>query len=163
MDGIVSLMTTTDGRIGRKQWWMGLLIIIAVAIVVSIILAIISGGNVAIMAWGGFIVSLVLLWPSYCIGLKRRHDRDNDGKDLIALIAVSVLLNLLQVLGVGVTTMDVNGTAVPVPDMWLMVIQGVVFLFAIYMLVQVGFLKGTDGPNRYGPDPLGGGAEAATA
>ena len=34
-------------------------------------------------------------------------------------------------------------------------------IFAIYLLVVLGFLKGSDGANQYGPDPLGG--VAATA
>lgn len=161
MDGLIALLTTTDGRIARKQWWMGVLVLILVGIAASILLAVISFGNPTVMAWGGFIVSLVLLWPSYCIGIKRRHDRDSDGKDLVALIAVSVLLNLLQVLGIGTTTIDFNGVAMPTPDWWLAILQGLVFLFVIYMLVQVGLLRGTPGPNSYGPDPLGGDATAA--
>jgi uncharacterized membrane protein YhaH (DUF805 family) len=36
-------------------------------------------------------------------------------------------------------------------------IIGVIFgIYAIYMLIQLGFLKGTAGPNNYGPDPLQG-------
>lgn len=163
MEDIVQLLTTTDGRISRKRWWIGVLVLIAISIVAAIILSIISFGNPAIMAWGGFIVSLALLYPSYCIGIKRRHDRDSDGKDLIALIAVSVVLNLLQVLGIGMSTTEINGITVPAPDMWLVVVQTAVFLFAIYMLVQVGFLRGTPGPNTYGPDPLGSSGAAATA
>jgi uncharacterized membrane protein YhaH (DUF805 family) len=155
MEGIISLLTTTDGRINRQRWWIGLLVIIGISIAVAIVLSIISFGNPTIVVWGGFLLSIVMLWPTYCIGVKRRHDRDNDGKDLIALIAVSMLLNLLQVLGIGMTVSEVGGVAVLVPDMWLMVLQIAVFIFAIYMLVQVGFLKGTDGPNQYGPDPLG--------
>lgn len=161
MDGLIALLTTTDGRIARKQWWMGVLVLILVGIAASILLAVISFGNPTVMAWGGFIVSLVLLWPSYCIGVKRRHDRDNDGKDLIALIALSVLLNLMQAAGIGMTVTDMGGVAVPTPDLWLAILQGLVFLFVIYMLVQVGLLRGTPGPNSYGPDPLGGDATAA--
>jgi len=154
MDGIVSLLTTTEGRISRKQWWIGLLVIVAIAIGLTIVLSIISFGNLLLLSWGGFIISLALLWPSYCIGIKRRHDRDNDGRDLVALIGASVVLNLLQVLGIGMTTGEVWGQPALVPDMWLMVLQFLVFVFAVYMLVQVGFLKGTEGPNQYGPDPL---------
>jgi uncharacterized membrane protein YhaH (DUF805 family) len=29
-------------------------------------------------------------------------------------------------------------------------------LLGLWILVQAGFLKGTAGPNQYGPDPLGG-------
>jgi uncharacterized membrane protein YhaH (DUF805 family) len=36
----------------------------------------------------------------------------------------------------------------------------VVGVFAIYLLVVLGFLRGTVGPNQYGPDPLGGTASA---
>ena len=89
MDGIVSLLTTTEGRISRKQWWIGLLVIVAIAIGLTIVLSIISFGNLLLLSWGGFIISLALLWPSYCIGIKRRHDRDNDGRDLVALIGAS--------------------------------------------------------------------------
>jgi len=37
-----------------------------------------------------------------------------------------------------------------------MVVSIIFLIYAIYMLVQLGFLKGTAGPNNYGPDPLGG-------
>jgi uncharacterized membrane protein YhaH (DUF805 family) len=32
----------------------------------------------------------------------------------------------------------------------------IVGIFGLYMLVVLGFLKGTAGPNNYGPDPLQG-------
>jgi uncharacterized membrane protein YhaH (DUF805 family) len=36
----------------------------------------------------------------------------------------------------------------------------VVGIFALYLLVVLGFLRGTPGPNQYGPDPVGGTATA---
>jgi uncharacterized membrane protein YhaH (DUF805 family) len=27
--------------------------------------------------------------------------------------------------------------------------------FTLWLFIEIGFLKGTQGPNRYGPDPLG--------
>lgn len=32
----------------------------------------------------------------------------------------------------------------------------ILLVYAIYLLVVLGFLKGTAGPNNYGPDPLQG-------
>jgi len=29
------------------------------------------------------------------------------------------------------------------------------FAISVWLFVQIGFLKGTEGPNRFGPDPLG--------
>ncbi|MNU10754.1 hypothetical protein D3C72_2580940 [compost metagenome] len=48
-----------------------------------------------------------------------------------------------------------NGIVMPTPDMWMSVLYLLLGIFGIYMLVQLGFLKGTPGPNSYGPDPLG--------
>lgn len=154
MDNIVSLLTTTDGRIGRQQWWIGIVVLIVISIVASIILGIISLGNATVMAWLAVLLNLALIWPSYCIGIKRRHDRDNDGTDLKILIAGSLILNLLQATGIGVTMTDMGGVMVPVPAIWLGVINFIFAVFAIYMLVQLGFLKGTTGSNSYGADPL---------
>lgn len=159
MDKIVSLLTTTDGRIGRQQWWLGVVALIVVSILASIVLGIISFGNATVLAWLAVLLNIVLIWPSYCIGIKRRHDRDSDGTDLKILIGGSLVLNLLQATGIGMTWVDGGGGIVyPMPAIWLGIINLAFVVFAIYMLVQLGFLKGTTGANRYGPDPLDGAA-----
>ncbi|GAB5429073.1 MAG: DUF805 domain-containing protein [Devosia indica] len=158
MDNIKALLTTTDGRIGRQQWWIGIVVLIVISIVASIVLSILSFGNGTVMAWFGVLINLALIWPSYCVGIKRRHDRDNNGTDLKILIAGSVLLNLLTATGIGSSMTDMGGVMVPVPSIWLGALNLIFAIFAIYMLVQLGFLKGTAGPNNYGPDPLDGAA-----
>lgn len=152
MDNLVALYTTTAGRISRKNWWIGVVGIIVASIVLSIILSLV-GLNAA---WAQLIVYVLLFFPNWCIGLKRRQDRDNNGMDFKILMGVSGLLTLVQALGIGVTMTDMgNGVAMPAPDAWLMVLYGLMGIFGIYMLVQLGFLKGTPGPNTYGADPLG--------
>jgi uncharacterized membrane protein YhaH (DUF805 family) len=158
MDNIKALLTTTDGRIGRQQWWIGIVVLIVISIVASIVLSILSFGNGTVMAWFGVLINLALIWPSYCVGIKRRHDRDNNGTDLKILIAGSVLLNLLTATGIGSSMTDMGGVMVPVPSIWLGALNLIFAIFSIYMLVQLGFLKGTTGPNSYGPDPLDGAA-----
>ena len=158
MDNIKALLTTTDGRIGRQQWWIGIVVLIVISIVASIVLSILSFGNGTVMAWFGVLINLALIWPSYCVGIKRRHDRDNNGTDLKILIAGSVLLNLLTATGIGSSMTDMGGVMMPVPSIWLGALNVIFAIFAIYMLVQLGFLKGTAGPNNYGPDPLDGAA-----
>ncbi|MEQ9635297.1 MAG: DUF805 domain-containing protein [Devosia marina] len=158
MDNIKALLTTTEGRIGRQQWWIGIVVLIVISIVASIVLSILSFGNGTVMAWFGVLINLALIWPSYCVGIKRRHDRDNNGTDLKILIAGSVLLNLLAATGIGSSMTDMGGVMMPVPSIWLGALNLIFAIFAIYMLVQLGFLKGTAGPNNYGPDPLDGAA-----
>ena len=61
-----------------------------------------------------------------------------------------------EALGIGMSTMDVGGTSIPVPGPIVTGLGFIVGIYAIYLLVVLGFLKGTAGPNNYGPDPLQG-------
>lgn len=63
-------------------------------------------------------------------------------------MALWLLLGLLEILNVG-------GFLIEAASL-------VILVWGIYLLVVLGFLKGTTGPNQYGPDPLGDTA-AATA
>lgn len=151
------LYTKTDGRISRKSWWLGVLGLVVVSIVLAVVL-----GSIGLGFWGSFIASLIIAYPNYCLSVKRRHDRNGDGKDIAILIGASIILGLLPALGIGIEATDVGGVTIPMPSMWLNVLNLILAAYAIYLLVQLGFLKGTDGANSYGADPLAGGA-AATA
>ncbi len=154
MDALKVLYTTTDGRISRKQWWLGVVGVIIASIVLTMILGLVGLGGTS--GWGQLIAYVILFYPNWCLGIKRRQDRDNNAMDFKILMGVSGLLTLVQALGIGMTMTDIgNGVMMPVPDMWLSVLYGLLGLFGIYMLVQLGFLKGTPGANSYGPDPLG--------
>lgn len=159
MDNIIALLTTSEGRIGRQQWWIGVVAMVVVAIVAGIVLSIISFGNATVFTWLAVLLNLALLYPSYNIGMKRRHDRDNDGMDLKILLGGSVVLNLLQATGIGMSWVDIGGgVMMPTPSLWMSIINIIFGIFAIYMLVQLGFLKGTTGSNTFGADPVGAAA-----
>ena len=159
MDRIKLLYTTTEGRLSRKDWWIGVIGLIIASLVLTSILALVGLGGP--YGWGQLIAYVILFYPGWCIGIKRRQDRDNNGTDFKVLMGLSGLLTLLQALGIGVNMVDVgNGTFLPMPDMWLSLLFLLMGVFGIYMLVQLGFLRGTPGPNNYGPDPL---VYAATA
>ncbi len=161
MDSIKNLLTTTDGRISRRQWWTGTVVLIVAGLVLSILLMTLAGNNFGLMAWGNLIISLLLIYPAYCIGMKRRQDRDNNGTDLKVLLGASVVVSLLQAFGIGLEMTDVgNGVMMPMPSMWFTILGGVLAVFSIYMVIQLGFLRGTAGANSYGPDPHAGFAAA---
>ena len=95
--------------------------------------------------WQNAIVALITAYPSLALAIKRRHDRNNNGYDAAALIILGVIYSILGALG-----MVAVGGAVQI-------IFGLIFLvLGIWVIIQLGFLKGTAGPNNYGPDPLGG-------
>ena len=155
MDKIIGLLTTADGRIGRKQWWIGVLAVAVIAFVVGIVLNLVAFGNYSVLSWLYLLLNLALLYPTYNLGMKRRHDRGSDGMDLKIFLGVSVFLNLLAATGIGLSVVDVgNGIMMPQPAMWFSAINFIFAIFAIYIFVQLGCLKGTTGSNAYGPDPL---------
>jgi uncharacterized membrane protein YhaH (DUF805 family) len=130
-----------------------------VALVATIVFSIISFGNATVFGWLAVLLNLALLWPSYNLGMKRRHDRDSDGTDLKILLGASILLNLLTATGIGITWTDIGGgVMVPQAAFWLTALNLIFGVFAIYMLVQLGFLKGTTGSNTFGSDPVGAAA-----
>jgi uncharacterized membrane protein YhaH (DUF805 family) len=149
-----TLFLSSSGRVSRKTWWMGTLILIVASIVLYFVLGLIGLGMTS--AFGPIIAFLILVYPAYNLGLKRRQDRDNNGMDFKILMGLSALTTLLQAFGIGYTPTDLgNGMVVMMPGMLMSTVQIIVGIFGIYMLIQLGFLRGTPGPNSYGADPLG--------
>lgn len=164
------LFTKTDGRIGRQQFWLGAVVMIVIGFVLSIIINFVTGGfnmNPAAdadaamgtfrsAAIANFIVFLLLFWPMAALMIKRRHDRGSAGNEVWAYVGLALLTQILALLGI-----DYSATALPGTDTFVVVpgfISGglsfIVGIFALYLLVVCGFLKGNEGENAYGPDPL---------
>jgi uncharacterized membrane protein YhaH (DUF805 family) len=141
------LFTSLDGRINRAKWWAGFIIIIVVAIVVGLIVLSVLGDSVAGRIVS-FIVQLILSYPAYAVGAKRFQDRNKPAMYALVGIAIGLLYGLLAIFGV---------VGDPVSQGALDWIFMLAFLaVGIWYLVELGILKGTAGPNQYGPDPLGG-------
>ena len=186
MDAIRNLYLTTEGRLSRKQWWLGVLGLFCVGIVLSVIASMAGYGMIAgiptidpanpdpvafsaataeIMrrgAWVSLVLFLVVAYPSYCLSIKRRHDRDSAGRDVLIAMVLNVVVLLIQAFGLGLTSVDAgNGITVPAPSPLMMVVSACLGLFSLYLLVVLGFLRGTPGSNSYGPDPVLGAAATA--
>lgn len=179
MDKIIALYTTTEGRVGRQQFWIGALILVAINIVISLLIFPLIGlgmPNIALLtttsdsvaisaaleaairtsAWASLVLYVIMAYPYYALSIKRRHDKDNAGLDVLIYLGLTFVMLLLQALGLGMTMTDMGGIMVPTPSMLLSIIGIVLGLYGLYLLVVLGFLKGTTGPNQFGPDPLGG-------
>jgi uncharacterized membrane protein YhaH (DUF805 family) len=121
-----TLFFSFDGRIGRQQWWIGVIIAWVAVALVSGALSMIAGVPVfrGGMGFGPAPASRLLMlaalvaygWAILALAAKRWHDRDKS--------AWWILINLVPVIG------------------------------GLWALIENGFLRGTDGPNRFGSDPL---------
>jgi len=131
------LLFSFSGRVNRRPYWltsiaMLLLIVILVAIVfmlmdVSLSLFVVLG-----------VLYIPLLWIAFAIGAKRLHDRDKSAWWLLLFyILPSILSNVADsTSGLGIL-------------LWL-----ISTAISIWAFVELGCLRGTVGPNRFGPDPL---------
>jgi uncharacterized membrane protein YhaH (DUF805 family) len=142
---LTELLLTTEGRINRARFWLGTLILAAIGVVVSsLILAAIGPTRTAVLLT--VLMAFALAYPYYAVMAKRFQDRDKPG--LLALIGIApwFAVNLLYTFGI----LD------PIePTALSRILDVIIVLVALWILVELGCLKGTPGPNRYGPDPLG--------
>jgi uncharacterized membrane protein YhaH (DUF805 family) len=167
--------SSLEGRIGRKQFWIGAVILAVAGIILNIIVSTLFGAGIAnqlavadgtvsandIMglvtrsAWANLVCFLILVYPAAAMMIKRRHDRDNSGMDVWIYLGLTVLLLLFQAFGIGYEMTDLgNGVLFPAPAAWFSVVSALVGIFALYLLVVLGFLKGTEAANNFGSDPL---------
>ncbi|MHA6298649.1 DUF805 domain-containing protein [Devosia sp. CAU 1758] len=158
MSDTVMLLTTRGGRITRQQWWTGALALLVIGLILGIValamVLAIGQSDTMFAVWLFGAINLAFLWPYYCLGIKRRHDRDSKGTDVVVFVVGGLLLSLLQALGIGVELTNFSGKVVSRPTIWLQVPGMLLSVLGVYLFVQLGFLKGTIGDNSYGPDPL---------
>jgi uncharacterized membrane protein YhaH (DUF805 family) len=140
------LYLTTGGRIGRQSFWIGIIGLIIVSIVINVIVGFIFG-------WAGFatlliqfIIQLALAYPAYALMAKRFQDRNKPATFAAAIVGINILFSLLALIGL---------TGAPgVPNMFGLLTSFIMVLIGIWVLVELGILRGTAGNNTYGPDPL---------
>jgi uncharacterized membrane protein YhaH (DUF805 family) len=144
-DGM-SLFLSVAGRIPRYRWWIGTLAVSAFVLFVFLLLLAIFGSGFVMSANGRaalFVLQLVWLYPYYCLAGKRFQDRAKPASFALIWIGPQLLSLLLDNLGL-----------TGVPNLVEYAFATFNFVVGVWFLVELGFLRGTVGPNRYGPDPV---------
>ena len=156
MGSLTTLLFTYSGRVNRAKYWLAVAIYLAITILLIAVGLIMFGGSllsigdeatddivVGLLTRGigftliVFVVYIPMVVSGFMVGIKRLHDRDKSGWWLLLFYVLPGLLNAIgESLAAG----------------WIFSLAS--FAISIWALVELGFLRGTDGPNRYGPDPL---------
>jgi len=130
-----TLLFSFQGRINRAKYW------IAVAVYASLLIALFGlGFFFQFSAW--FVVAALLLIlamgiSGIAIGIKRLHDRDKTGWWLLVFYLLPPIFDGLS-RSIGFSLVFTLASAA----------------VSLWMMVELGFLRGTSGPNQYGRDPL---------
>jgi uncharacterized membrane protein YhaH (DUF805 family) len=122
------LFTSFEGRINRAKFWAGIIVLWALSIVVNSIIAIAFDWQYR---------------PGWFFPVM-----EPAGRLVWIAVAIPIVFAALAVLAKRWHDRDKSG--------WWSLIGFVPFVGFIWIVIECGCLPGTEGPNRYGPDPLAG-------
>lgn len=126
------------GRANRQRYWLTSLAIyglLMVSIMIGFMIPVVGMILVAV----GFVAAA---WAGLATAARRMHDRNKSAWWLLAMYLPMLLLSGLgEVASMSDPDAGVAFSALSLP-------------FSIWILVELGCLKGTTGPNRFGEDPL---------
>ncbi|NJM55258.1 MAG: DUF805 domain-containing protein [Verrucomicrobiae bacterium] len=158
---IVSAMSSFDGRIRRRTYWLAsTLWMLAYCIVTIALIEHVSDGRWLDEAYGtelksgrdmGFvslIAGIAFLYPGLTIAWQRLHDMDWTGAWYLPVAALAIAYGVLQVAGL-TGSLDQE------------TLLGKTFFYAmlgaqLLSIVVLGFVPGTDGDNQHGANPRAG-------
>lgn len=98
----------------------------------------------------GWVVAAVMIWINLATTARRLHDRNRSGWWAVAVVAVNrlsfVYYGLFFGLHFGVDVLGIQE---------MMLVMGAVALSVLqtWIVIELFFVIGTDGANRFGPDP----------
>jgi uncharacterized membrane protein YhaH (DUF805 family) len=127
------LFTSFEGRINRQPFWLGLLAMMVIQWIVMLVLSMIIG-------------------TSMMGGIDPNTPPEQVASTMMsAFIPIFIVALLFLYPALAIYTKrwhdrDKSG--------WWTLILFVPFIGAIWFLVECGFLRGTEGPNRFGNDPI---------
>lgn len=155
-----NLLFGFSGRINRAKWWLTVLISIIISVVAAIIAAIVgeNAGNIV-----SFIAFIPQFWIGLAAGAKRLHDLNRTAAWLVlfylgplVLVIIFFVVVGMDVLALLATGGDLNASTLARIGTTGAIVGLLVLILGIWALIWFGCLRGTVGPNQYGPDPLEG-------
>jgi uncharacterized membrane protein YhaH (DUF805 family) len=148
------------GRINRAKWWLACLAIAILYLVMWL-------ATKASETIGGIIALIgliVVIWVSLAAGAKRLHDLNRTGAWLVLFMGAPIVLMIVFFayagLSVGAELLsdseNLDLSALVGLGMFAIVLGLIKLALVIWIIVWFGCLRGSVGPNQYGPDPLEG-------
>jgi uncharacterized membrane protein YhaH (DUF805 family) len=149
------LLFSLEGRISRKTFWLGFSILAVAGLLLMSALTRLFGIPVEDMALQTspkrvqllhLLLGLLTLWPSFAVALKRLHDRNRKTILLVVFFILNFLITLMQYFDFAGTPRQPAGP--------FLALSLIMLALAVWLIVELGFLRGTNGDNPFGPDPL---------
>ncbi|MFT3988793.1 DUF805 domain-containing protein [Aestuariivirga sp.] len=129
------LFLSFEGRIGRQAFWLGLIALLVIEWIVFFLVLTLFGGSLTVAVDGGDSQAAMAAMYS-----------------LTGPAALVSLIFLWPALAIQIKRWhDRNKSG------WWVLIAFLPIIGGLWVLIECGFLRGTVGPNAYGPDPVAAG------
>jgi uncharacterized membrane protein YhaH (DUF805 family) len=134
------------GRLNRARY-----LIVELALLALWVLALYGSSfpasSTAALSW---VVAIPMIWINIATTAKRLHDRNWSGWWAVAVLVVNRLSYLYYGLFFGLSFgVDISTAR----EMLLVMLAVALSVLQTWIVIELFFLAGTDGPNRFGPDP----------
>lgn len=137
------LLFKFSGRVNRAKFWLAALVYFVINIVLAII-GYATDQSAAFQAINGMI-GIVIFISGLAVGVKRLHDRGKSGWYLLLFYVVPGVL-IVAAIATYVTMEDGSLASA--------VLGFAALAIGVWAFVELACLRGTAGPNAYGPDPI---------
>lgn len=161
-----------EGRLRRRDWWLGWIGASFAYVALAALLALAMGGfhsdgaaylNASFGDSAGQLLGSAAVYAPFvfiqtALAAKRAHDRNHSARLVIFLVLVSSILSFMPN-----TAFAALGRLADDGAVWAWPVMAAAVLgklSSLYLLIVLGFLDGTPGPNRFGPSPKGPSAGA---
>lgn len=141
-----TLLFSFQGRANRAKYWLAVLIYFVTAIILALFGFVTSHTLGLGLIYGivGTIVYIGMLVSGVAVGIKRLHDRAKSGWWLLVFYVLPTVIVLIGTfLSWGAGSMIISG-----------LFSLIALAISVWGFVELGCLRGSVGPNGYGPDPL---------
>jgi uncharacterized membrane protein YhaH (DUF805 family) len=137
---LIGLLFSFEGRINRGKFWLAVLAYVIISIVLAFLLIVpVLGWLLAGIGYLGMIVSGIF------VAIKRLHDRNKPGWWVAIFYVIPMILS-------GASAYMTYEAGEQTSMAMLLSLVGLAI--SLWAFVELGCLRGTVGPNQYGPDPI---------
>ena len=145
MEDLLEFLFGAGGRTSRAAYWRSLAIFSVAGLFAAVILLTAAGLAAPLFILMVVLVFIPWLMWGFAIHTERLHDRGKSAWWLLVFYGLPAglghLANAVWVAGAAGTLLQ-----------YLLALAA--FALSVWGFVEIGCLRGTAGPNRYGPDPL---------
>jgi uncharacterized membrane protein YhaH (DUF805 family) len=139
------LLFSFEGRINRARFLVVQLTLLALWFMVWVKFSLQFASQ-----WEPWVLSIAMIWINAATTVKRLHDRNRRGWWAVAIFVV----NRLSYAYYGLFFGSYFGVDISTAAQLLLVMLVVgLSLLQTWVIIELFFLIGSDGPNRFGPDP----------